>query len=42
MPLVSVAFQLVLVGVFELEPRACGEVFGRGADQDLPGAGRDR
>src|SRR5438270_5055392 len=36
-PLVGDAFQLVLPGVFELEPRAGGEVFDRGADQNLPG-----
>ena len=39
MPLVGDAFQLVLPGVFELEPRARGEVFDRGADQYLPGVG---
>ena len=37
MPLpVGDALQLVLAGVFELEPRARGEVFHRGADENLP------
>jgi hypothetical protein len=38
MPLVGDAFQFVLAGVVELEPGARGEVFDRGADQNLPGA----
>ncbi len=36
MPPVGDALQLVLVGVFELQPRARGEVFDRGAHQNFP------
>src|SRR5690349_6655694 len=39
MPPVGDALQLVLAGVFEHKPRACGEVFDRVADQNLPSAG---
>jgi hypothetical protein len=39
MPPVGDALQLVLASVFEHQPRARGEVFDRGADQHLPGAG---
>jgi hypothetical protein len=39
MPPVGDTLQLVLAGVFEHQPRARGEVFDRGADQNLPGAG---
>src|SRR6266516_5979024 len=39
MPPVGDAFQLLLASVFEHQPRAHGEIFDRGADQNLPRAG---
>ena len=38
MPPVGDALQFVFAGVFELQPRARGEVFDRGAHENLPGA----
>ena len=38
MPPVGDALQFVFAGVFELQPRARGEVFHRGAHENLPGA----
>jgi hypothetical protein len=39
MPAVGDALQLVFAGVFELQPRAGGEVFHRGAHENLPCVG---